>query len=136
MDPNNANRMYACAVDGIASGDAGAKGGVWVTSNLNLGTASTWTKLANPPRTQGHVYTVRVLNDGTLVTTYSGRRAGSPEVFTDSSGVFVSTDGGATWTDRSAANMHYYTMELTVDPTDSTQNTWYAGVQRWVERDG
>jgi hypothetical protein len=46
LDPNNANRMYACAVDGIASGDSGAKGGVWVTNNLNLGTASTWT----PPR--------------------------------------------------------------------------------------
>jgi len=128
LDPNNANRMYACAVDGIGSGDAGAKGGIWVTSNLNLGASSTWTKLANPPRTQGHPYDLQVLNDGTLVATYSGRRAGSPEVFTDSSGVFVSTDGGTTWIDRSHANMHWYTMEMAIDPTDPTQNTWYAGV--------
>ena len=128
IDPNNANRMYAMVVDGIGSGDAGANGGVWVTSNLNLGASSTWTKLANPPRTQGHPYILKVLNDGTLVATYSGRRAGSPQVFTDSSGVFISTNGGASWIDRSAANMHWYTKEITIDPTDPTQNTWYVGV--------
>ncbi len=121
LDPNNANRMYACAVDGV-----GSNGGIWVTSNLNLGAASTWTKLANPPRTQGHAYILQVLNDGTLVATYSGRMAGN--VFTDSSGVFVSTDGGATWTDRTGPTMHWYTMQIAIDPTDPTQNTWYAGV--------
>ena len=68
---------------------------------------------------------MRVLNDGTLVATYSGRRT---TVFTDSSGVFISTDGGTTWIDRSAANMHWYTKEITIDPTDPTQNTWYVGV--------
>ena len=121
LDPNNSNRMYAMAVDGV-----GTNGGVWVTSNLDLGAASTWTKLANPPRTQGHGYDVHVLNDGTLVATYSGRMSGN--VFTDSSGVFVSTDGGTTWVDRTGPNMHWYTMEMAVDPTDATQNTWYAGV--------
>jgi len=120
VDPNNANRMYACAVDGV-----GSNGGIWVTNNLNLGSSSTWSKLSAPARTQGHPYNLQVLNDGTLVATYSGRRT---TVFTDSSGVFISTDGGTTWTDRSAANMHWYTKEITIDPTDPTQNTWYVGV--------
>ena len=123
IDPNNANRMYAMAVDGV-----GSNGGVWVTNNLNLGAASTWTHLTNPPRTQGQAYILQVLNDGTLVATYSGHRAGSPQMFTDSSGVFVSTDGGTSWIDRSDPNMHWYTKEITIDPTDPSQNTWYVGV--------
>jgi len=42
--------------------------------------------------------------------------------------VFVSTNGGTSWTDRSAPNMHWWTMDLTVDPTDASQKTWYVGV--------
>ncbi len=130
VDPNNANRMYAMVVDGPESPDAGASGGIWMTNNLNLGASSTWTHLPSPPRTEGHPYILRVLNDGTLVATFSGRRsaASGTEKFTDSSGVFISTDGGSTWTDRSAANMHWYTKEITIDPTDATQNTWYVAV--------
>ena len=121
MDPNNANRMYAMTVDGV-----GTNGGVWVTNNLSAGTGSTWTHLANPPRTEGHAYTLQVLNDGTLIATYSGRMVNN--LFTDSSGVFVSTDDGTSWVDRSDPNMHWYTKEVTIDPTDPAQNTWYVGV--------
>jgi hypothetical protein len=67
-----------------------------------------------------------VLNDGTLVASYSGRRAGG--VFTQSSGVFVSTNGGTSWLDRSHANMTYYVKDIVIDPNDATQNTWYASV--------
>ena len=48
-----------------------------VTNNLSAGTASTWTKLPNPPRTEGHPYNIKVLNDGSVVVTYSGRRNAS-----------------------------------------------------------
>src|ERR1035441_3921687 len=92
-------------------------------------TSSTWTKLAIPPRTQGHPYNIVVLNDGTLVATYSARIATNN--FQPSSGVFVSTTDGASWVDRSAAGMQYYTKDLTVDPYDLAQATWYAGV--WGE---
>ncbi len=122
LDPNNANRLYATMVNS-------STGGVYRTSNLSAGTSSTWTKLANPPRTQGHAYNIVVLNDGTLVASYSARIASGN--FQASSGVFVSTTDGASWVDRSAAGMQYYTKDITIDPHDPTQSTWYAGV--WGE---
>jgi hypothetical protein len=122
LDPNNANRLYAALVNST-------NGGIYRTANLDAGTSSTWTKLANPPRTQGHAYNVVILNDGTIVASYSARIAASN--FQPSSGVFVSTNDGSSWLDRSAAGMQYYTKDLTVDPHDPVQNTWYAGV--WGE---
>jgi len=121
LDPTNANRLYAAVAHSTA-------GGIYVSSDPQNGAASTWTKVAaNPARTEGHPYTVTALNDGTLVATYSGRR-NSSGAFTDSSGVFVSVNGGASWADRSAAGMHYWTKDLVVAPSDSAQNTWYVGV--------
>jgi hypothetical protein len=122
LDTNNPARLYAAMVNSTT-------GGVYRTVNLNAGVAATWTRLAVPPRTQGHPYNIVVLNDGTLVATYSARIASS--AFQPSSGVFVSTTDGASWVDRSATGMQYYTKDLTVDPYDSTQSTWYAGV--WGE---
>lgn len=122
LDPNNLNRLYAAMVNST-------NGGIYRTVNLDAGTSSAWTKLAMPPRTQGHAYNIVVLNDGTLVATYSARIASGN--FQPSSGVFVSTTDGASWIDRSATGMQYYTKDLTIDPHDPAQNTWYAGV--WGE---
>ena len=119
-DPSNPNRLYAAVAHSTA-------GGIYVTDNLQLGTKSTWRKLATPPRTQGHADIVQVLKDGTLVASYSGR-LDSNSNFTASSGVFVSTNGGLTWQDRSHSGMKYWTKDIVVDPTDPQQNTWYAGV--------
>ncbi|MEO8376380.1 MAG: hypothetical protein ABI579_01815 [Candidatus Sumerlaeota bacterium] len=119
LDPNNSDRMYAAVIHN------GASGGVWVTNNLSANAGSTWSLLAAPPRTQGHPYSIKVLNDGALVSTYCGRRTTS---FTASSGVFISTNSGASWTDRSDANMTYYVKDLVIDPHDASQNTWYVGV--------
>ena len=118
LDPTNTKRMYASVANS-------ASGGIYVCSDITKGTSATWKRLASPPRTQGHAFNITVLKDGTLVATYSGRMAPS---FTDSSGVFVSTNGGTSWVDRSAANMHWWTMDLSLDPTDAAQNTWYVGV--------
>jgi photosystem II stability/assembly factor-like uncharacterized protein len=119
LDPKNPNRIYASVINST-------DGGIYTSANINLGAASTWTKLAAPPRTEGHPLTIQVLDDGTLLCSYSGRRDANG--FTNSSGVFVSTDGGGSWVDRSASQMHYWTKDVVVDPHDSTQSTWYAGV--------
>lgn len=121
LDPTNANRLYASVAHSTL-------GGIYVSSNIQNGASSTWSKLTNPPRTEGHPLTIVVLNDGTLVCSYSARRTGSPLAFSASSGVFVSTNSGTSWTDRTDANMQYWTKDLVIDPHDSSQNTWYAAV--------
>jgi photosystem II stability/assembly factor-like uncharacterized protein len=127
LDPNNPNRLYASVVHGL-SADGKPRGGVWVSSNIQNGVASTWTKLADPPRTEGHPYTLCVLNDGSVVCSYSGRR-NSSGTFTASSGVFILPSGATSWMDRSAnPGMHYWTKDLVIDPHDASQNTWFACV--------
>ncbi len=120
LDPNVSNKMYACVINSVS-------GGIYVSSNINLGAASTWTKLNNPPRTEGHPYNLIALNDGTLIAVYSGRRTAAG-VFTSSSGVFKSSDGGTTWTDVSDPGMFYWTKDLIIDANDVAQNTWYCAV--------
>lgn len=118
LDPNNAETMYASVIHHT-------EGGVFKTANLGQGASSTWTKLANPPRTEGHPYNLVVLNDGSVVATFSGRRTPS---FTESAGVFILPPGGSSWTDVSAPGMRYWVKDLLVDPNDKTQSTWYVGV--------
>lgn len=118
LDPQNPNRLYASVIHST-------QGGIYVSNNIQDGSTSTWTKLATPPRTEGHPFNIRVLNDGTLLCTFSGRRTSN---FTASSGVFISTDGGASWQDRSSPEMLYWTKDVVVDPHDAAQNTWYVGV--------
>ena len=120
VDPNDSQTLYASVVHS-------SEGGIYRTTNLQDGASSSWTRLAVPPRTQGHPFNIHVLADGTLVCTYSGRRDNSG-AFTESSGVFMSADGGNTWLDRSDPGMHYWCKDLVVDPHDSRQNTWYVAV--------
>ena len=119
-DINDKKTMYASVVHSTL-------GGIYVTHNLRDGSSATWTKLSKPPRTEGHPYNIRVLKDGALVATYSGRRNASG-AFTMSSGVFISTNGGKKWRDRSDLNMRRWTKDLIIDPNDSNQNTWYVAV--------
>lgn len=123
LDPNDANKMYASV---IHYGGGSGQGGIWVTNNLNSLGSSTWTKLPNPPRTEGHPASITVLNDGKVVCTFSGRRGTSG--FTASSGVFIYNPTAASWTDVSHSGMNYWTKDLILDPSDATQNTWYVGV--------
>ena len=118
MTPNDPDTLYASVVDSV-------DGGIYVTRDLDNGASATWSQLAAPPRTEGHPFVMHVLDDGTLVASYSGRRA--PE-FTESSGVFTSSDGGESWSDVSDPGMHYWTKDIVIDPTDETQSTWYVGV--------
>jgi hypothetical protein len=42
--------------------------------------------------------------------------------------VFVSSNSGSSWIDRSHANMQRWTKDLHVDPHDATESTWYVAV--------
>ncbi|MFA7326825.1 MAG: T9SS type A sorting domain-containing protein [Candidatus Kapaibacterium sp.] len=125
-DPNNANRMYASVIH--FGGTQGSQlGGIYKTDNLNNLSSSIWTKLPNPPRTEGHPACLKVLNDGNLICTYSGRR-NSSGTFTASSGVFIYNNVSNTWTDLSHAGMHYWTNDIVIDPNDPSENTWFVSV--------
>ncbi len=118
LDPTNSKRMYASVIHST-------QGGVFVCNDITTGAASVWTRLAAPPRTEGHPFNLRVLNDGSLVASYSGRRTSSGS-FSASSGVFLWN--GTSWSDRSDANMQYWTKDIVIDPSDAAQNTWYCAV--------
>lgn len=123
-DPNNQNRMYASV---IHYGSGTGQGGIWKTDDLNNLAGSTWVKLPNPPRTEGHPASIVVLNDGKAVCTFSGRRTAAG-AFTTSSGVFIYDPLANSWTDVSHPDMFYWTKDIIIDPTDPLQNTWYVCV--------
>lgn len=124
LDPNNPNRAYVSVIH--YNGGAGI-GGVYRCDDINLLASSTWTLLPNPPRTEKHPASLVVLDDGSLVASYSGRR-NSGGAFTASSGVFIYDPGSNSWTDKSHTGMYYWTKDVVIDPSDPLQNTWYAGV--------
>jgi hypothetical protein len=118
LDPSDQKTMYASVIHSTL-------GGVFVSHDIQNGATSTWTKLPNPPRTQGHPASIVVLKDGSIVATYSGRRT---TAFTASSGVFIYTTASSSWSDVSDPGMQYWTKDIVVDPFDVAQNTWYVGV--------
>jgi Secretion system C-terminal sorting domain len=122
LDPNDSNKAYASVIN-----HASGTGGIWMTTDLNSLATSTWTRLPAPARTEGHPASIIVLNDGKVLCSYSSRR-NSSGAFTDSSGVFLYDPSTSSWSDVSDPNMHYWTMDVVVDPSDTAQNTWYAGV--------
>ncbi|GDX64720.1 hypothetical protein LBMAG35_15580 [Chlorobiota bacterium] len=117
LDANDSNTMYAALAHSI-------NGGIYVNNDIQHG--GQWKKLSSPPRTEGHPFNIRSLKDGSLLVTYSGRRVGN--AFTASSGVYLSTDKGNTWIDKSSAEMKYWTKDIIIDPEDPQQQTWYVGV--------
>ncbi|MGA2822166.1 MAG: T9SS type A sorting domain-containing protein [Bacteroidales bacterium] len=125
-DPNNAERMYASVIH-YGGTQGNQLGGIYMTNNLSAGAGSTWVKLSNPPRTEGHPASIVVLNDGNMVCTFSGR-INSSGAFTKSSGVFLYNPVSDSWSDKSDPGMYYWTKDIVPDPTDATQNTWYTAV--------
>src|SRR5205807_5226539 len=96
-DQNNPNKMYASVVN-----HAQGIGGIYVTTDLQNGASSTWTKLPNPPRTEGHPAKIVTLKDGKMVCTFSCRQtdysANPSGKFTKSAGVFLYDPSGNSWT--------------------------------------
>jgi len=126
VHPSNPNTMY-CSVIHYGGGGAGSQGGIWKTNDLNNLSTSTWTHLPSPPRTEGHPAAIKILDDGKVLCSFSGRRNASG-AFTASSGVFLYDPTLNSWTDLSDPAMYYWTKDIVVDPYDPSQNTWYACV--------
>ena len=118
IDPNHDNLLYASVVHSV-------DGGIY---RLDLANVAAPVKLPAPPRTKGHAFHIHVLDDGSLVATYSGHQDGDSRTFQDRAGVFILRPGASAWEDRSAPGMHWWTLDLTVDSFDSDQRTWYVGV--------
>lgn len=126
IDPNNQNKMYASVVD-YSGGGSSMEGGIWMTSNLNSLAGSTWVQLPSYVNMQGHPASIIVLNDGKVLASFSGRIA-PVNTWTSTSGVFLYDPSSNQWTDVSDGRMHYWTKDIVLDPSDTTQNTWYACV--------
>ena len=124
LDPSDSERMYAA----VLHSNKVTTGGIYVTTNLSAGASASWTKMPNPDAANGHPYNINVLNNQDLVVSYSARKPNYSSAFTDSSGVFYYQFSTSTWFKRSDANMRFWTMDVTVDPNDASQSTWYASV--------
>lgn len=122
MDPFNSNIMYVSIINSTT-------GGIYKT----IDGGDNWSKLPNPPRTEGHPNVIRILSNGDLVVSFSARINGNDE-YTQSAGVFYSQDGGNTWSDRTAPAMQYYTVEVDFDRNN--ENTWYASVWDHFDNNG
>jgi len=123
-NPANPNGMYATVIDVL-----GGIGDVYYCADVTT-TPNTWTRRSSPPRTQGRPLQIIVLNKDTLVAVYGTRNSASlgTAVYTASSGVFYSTDGGLTWADNNPSFMQIETVNVEIDPNDLSQNTWLAFV--------
>ena len=117
IDPSHPGRAYALVANST-------NGGIWVTNNLYLADGktvnpnATWTQLAVPSHTFTAAFTyggqqyaagtyyardpydLKVLNDGTLVAVFDVQYDSTNSYIIPTSGVWISTDGGTTWTDR------------------------------------
>jgi len=152
LDPNNPDTMYVTLVDTDTANPNNPNnpnfysgmGGVWVTNDLQDGVNAHWYQLNQPTVAWGpaaglaanhHTYTVNVSNNGDILVTFAREDS---EV--DQGGVFlgqVTWSGGvptATWTDVTPNDgsatpdaARTWAMDLTIDPTDPTQQTWYVG---------
>lgn len=122
LDPNNPTRLYACIAHST-------EGGIYVSNNIQAGNLSVWQRLAAPPRTHGRPLAVYALRDGMLVASYAGN---NNQTYANSAGTFVSTDGGATWEDRSPWQSQYMTKDLAIDMSDPLQKIWYVSAANSV----
>jgi photosystem II stability/assembly factor-like uncharacterized protein len=124
FDKNKPDTLYACVQDTTG----GSIGGIYRCDAVSAGAASVWTKLNAPPRADNRPNNIYVLNDGSLMASYYPYDSTGNYNFALQSGVFVSTDGGVSWLDRTKTEMMKKTYNIVPDINDLTENTWFACV--------
>jgi hypothetical protein len=125
--PTHADRLFVSVVNATT-------GGVFACDAVRSA-APKCTRLPEPPRTHGRPWTVRALNDGGVLVSYSCHYDAG---FTNTSGLFLlpaegvaaslSGVAGPGWVDLSQPAMMQYTKDVVIDPTDRTQSTWLVAV--------
>jgi hypothetical protein len=138
LDPTRPNRLYV----GLANHNVGV-GGVWYTDDLNDGANAAWTCMANQPMRNGafsgiHPEQLEVLNNGDLMGVFAGRTDSSGNS-TKQGGIWVLPGGNVSnaWIDRSGSltdpnnYLPDWAYDVTVAPNDPTQQTWFAGMERY-----
>ena len=125
-DAANSDVLYASVIH-FGGTQGSQQGGIYMATGLTSPASANWTKLPNPPRTEGHPCNIVVLKYGNLLCSFSGRRD-SKGAFTASAGVFVYDQKTKIWTDKSDAGMKYWTHDVLIDPSDTAQKTWYTCV--------
>ena len=122
-DPTNDDVLYASVIS------PDSEGGLWKATNASNPANANWEHLPSPDGVNiGRPHNIRVLDDGTILMSWGVRSGDVNSTFYPGSGVYVSTDGGASWEDKSNESMKYWTQDVVVDPFDAEQNTWYACV--------
>lgn len=127
INPNNATVMYVSVLSELTG-----IGGIYKCTGLPNNPV--WSLLPAHSRMQKRPTQIFVLKNNDLLAVYGARdqTTTSPAqfVFTASSGVFLSNNGGASWTDLCATypSMQKDVRYLTIDPNDTSQNTWLLGV--------
>lgn len=124
IDKNHPDTMYACVQD-IVGGNIG---GIYRCSSIKLGVSSVWTPLTAPARASKRPNNIYVLNDGNLMASYYPLDSTSNYNYAAKSGVFLSTDGGNSWQDRTDFLMQKKTYSIYPDPNDPAEQTWFACV--------
>lgn len=126
LDPTTVQGMYATVMDAM-----GGIGDVYHCADV-LNSPGNWTRLSSPPRTENRALQVIPLNNGELISVYGPRDISTSSTpswnFSNSSGVFHSTDGGITWADVTLTAMQKEVVNVEIDPNDPNQNTWLAFV--------
>jgi hypothetical protein len=122
-DAWNTSRVYAC----VATPSTNTAGGIYRSPDGGL----SWILLPAHARTERRPQSVEAIGANTLLATYSGR-TNSSGLHTQSSGVFLSVDGGDSWADVTAADMKLLTRGVTPAPPlagESASSRWFAAVE-------
>jgi hypothetical protein len=127
LDPADPNTAY-CAV---GSSGGNSANGVYITSDL-LDAVPTWTRATGLPSGTANGRTLLAVARTTVANQTVVYVAITSPSTSGLAGFFQSTDGGATWTQRTGtpnylSSQGWYDTSLLADPADPTGNTVIAG---------
>jgi hypothetical protein len=121
LDRNTPGKAYV-----LVDGTVDDIGGVYVTTDLQDGTNSHWTKLPDAPgeAPYEHPYSIVQLPSGNIVVSYAGFDANNAWT---GAGVFLWNVSAQTWANCTAnyPSLQHDIRQVYVEPEDASGNTWF-----------